>query len=159
MISNPVVRTVAITAALTVAVPAWAGPLDVTTRMLVEQRVAAADGTTRVTLVKPVHVVPGDHVAVVLAYRNSGNQPLADVVLANPLPSTIVYGGGRQGSPEPELSVDGRTFASLASLRVATGAAGTRAATAADVTSVRWRLNAPIAPGASGQFAFDAIVK
>ncbi|MFV0622446.1 hypothetical protein ACBY01_00350 [Sphingomonas sp. ac-8] len=147
-------------AAAALAMPAVAaGPLALDTQVLSAQRAAAADGTTRITLVKPSRIVPGDAVVFVLRYRNTGSQPLADVVLANPLPASLAYRGPQQNSPAPELSVDGKTYGALAALRVKTAEGGTRPATADDVTSVRWRLPSPITAGSTGEFAFQAVVR
>ena len=139
--------------------PAAAGPLQVTSSILVESRSAGADGTTRVALVKPSRITPGDKVIFVLAYRNTGAQPLANVVLANPLPRQISYRSASPGSPAPDVSVDGKTFGSLDSLRVRSLDGSMRAASPNDVTSVRWRLASPIPAGAQGQFAFQAVLK
>jgi uncharacterized repeat protein (TIGR01451 family) len=143
-------------AALAVAAPALAGdgPLQVASKVLVEQRTAAADGTVRTALVPAKRAVPGDRVVFALAYRNTGTKPISDVVFNNPVPAGIAYRAPAQGSPSPDLSVDGKNFGPLGSLRV-----GARAATAADVTHVRWRLASPIAPGGQGQLAFQAILK
>lgn len=145
------IRRLAALVALAVATTASAaGPLSVTTRMLVEQRSVAADGTTRVALVAPKHVVPGDRVVVVLAYRNTGTQPIADLVLASPVPR----GTALRAAPGGELSVDGRRFAALAGLSV-----GSRPAGLDDVTAVRWRLPRPLAPGGAGELSFQAVLK
>lgn len=144
------------------AVPAAAlaaSPLQIVSSVMVEQRVAARDGTTSLRFVAPARVVPGDRVMLVLAYRNTGGQPLTDVVLANPVPSGMTYRGPADGSPAPDLSVNGTTFGPLASLKVPTSGGGARPATAADVTAVRWRLRTPIAAGAGGRLAFHAVVK
>ena len=162
MITRPMMATalLAMTAIAPAAIAvAAAGPLQVTSSILVEARSAAADGTTRITLVKPTKVTPGDKVIFVLSYRNTGSQPLADIVLANPLPRAIAYRSANPGSPAPELSVDGKTFGSLASLRVRSLDGSTRAASPDDVTSVRWRLSSPLPAGSQGQFAFQAVLK
>ncbi|MGA1798297.1 hypothetical protein VH567_05900 [Sphingomonas sp. 4RDLI-65] len=157
MITRP---TIAVVLATTAAVAsAAAGPLQVTSSIMVESRSAAADGTTRIALVKPSRVTPGDKVIFVLAYRNTGAQPLANVVLANPLPRQISYRSASPGSPAPDLSVDGKIFGALDSLRVRSLDGSTRAAGPNDVTSVRWRLASPIPAGAQGQFAFQAVLK
>lgn len=150
-------RFVALALAM-LAVPASAEPLTVTTRMLVEKRVAAADGTTRTQLVAPTKVVPGDRVVVVLAYRNTGTQPIADLVLANPVPKGTAFRALTTGTPPADLSVDGKKFGPLAALRVATPA-GTRPAGPDDVTQLRWRLASPLAAGARGELAFQAVLK
>lgn len=136
-----------------------AGPLQISTSVMVEQRVAAGDGTTATRLVAPKRVVPGDRVMLVLAYRNTGAQPLANVVLANPVPKGMAYRAPAAGSPAPEVSVDGNNFGTLASLKVRAMTGATRAATPDDVTAVRWRLGTPLAAGAEGKLAFQAVLK
>lgn len=136
-----------------------APPLTVSSELLVEKRVAAADGTTRIMLVPPTRVVPGDRVVFSLRYRNTGTQPIANVVLANPVPAGVAYRAPGNGSPAPDVSVDGRTFGPLAALRMPASGARTRAATADDVTSVRWQLPQPIAPGGQGQLTFQAVLR
>lgn len=151
---------IAVALAATAAIaPAAAGPLQMTSSIMVEGRTTAADGTTRVTLVKPGRVTPGDRVVFVLAYRNTGAQALSNVVLANPLPQGIAYRSANPGSPAPEVSVDGKTFGQIGDLRVRSLDGSTRAAAPSDVTSVRWRLTSPLAAGSSGQFAFQAVLK
>lgn len=146
---------------MTAAVPAIAaaGPLQVTSSIMVEHRSAASDGTTRISLDKAVKVVPGASVVFVTRYANTGRQPIVDLVLADPIPASIAYRAANPGSPAPELSVDGKTFGPLSTLRVALAQGGTRAATPDDVTAVRWRLTAPLAPGEHGERAFRAILK
>jgi len=136
-----------------------AGPLAITTRLLVEQRVAAADGTTRVKLVPAARAVPGDRVQVVLAYRNTGAQALGDLVLANPVPKGMAFRSIGTGPGVAEVSADGRQFGALAALRVATPAGGTRPATIADITQVRWRLTSPLPAGAGGEATFQAVLR
>jgi uncharacterized repeat protein (TIGR01451 family) len=133
------------------------GPLQVVSKILVEQRVRAADGSVSVRMTPARKAVPGDHVQFVLSYRNTGTQPIANVVLDNPVPHEIAYRGPAGGSPAPEVSADGKTYAPLADLRV-TSLGGVRAATPADVTHVRWRLAAPVAAGAQGQVSFLAML-
>lgn len=152
----PLRRLVAValaTAVLPAAVLA-AGPLDVTSSVLVETRSRAADGTTRVALVPARRIVPGDRVTVVLAYRNTGTRPIADVAFDNPVPAGLSYRAAAAGSAAPDVSADGRSYAPLAQLRFAG-----RAATADDVRHVRWRLAAPIPAGGSGRLAFTAVLR
>lgn len=139
------------------AAPALAGTVELGTKVLVETRKAAPDGTTRIVLAPAARVTPGDRVVYQINYRNAGNQPARDVVIANPVPQGLVYAGVAGNSPEPELSTDAVHFGPLAQLSVS-AAGSARPATAADIRVVRWRLN-PIAPGASGQVAFRAMLK
>lgn len=146
--------------AAALAVPALAAePVKITATVLVEKREAAADGTTRVRLVPVGRIVPGDHVVYRLSVSNSGSKPASGVVIANPIPAGMQYAGPAANSPVPELSVDGKTFGSLGSLRIATADGKTRAAAPADVRVVRWHLAQPVAPGGEGQVAFRALLK
>ena len=146
--------------AMALATPAFdAGPLQVASKVLTEKKTAAADGTTRVALVQATKVVPGDKVVFVLDYRNTGTQPLGNVVLDNPVPQQLAYRSAAQGSPTPEVSVDGHTYGELSALRVRTAAGGLRPASPDDVTHVRWRLTSPITAGSHGQLAFQAVLK
>jgi len=157
MITRPMIA--AALAATAAVASAAAGPLQVTSSILVEARAAAADGTTRIALMKPSKVTPGDKVIFVVSYRNTGTQPLGNVVLDNPLPRQVAYRSANPGSPAPDVSVDGKTFGSLETLRVRSLDGSTRAASPNDVTSVRWRLASPLAAGSQGQFAFQAVLK
>jgi len=149
----------AVAAVATAASAAAAGPLTMTTRMMIEKRVTAADGSTATQLVPANKAVPGDRITVVLAYRNTGTAPIGSLVLANPVPRNVLYRGSVAGSQTPELSIDGKTFGTLAELRVTTPQGATRAATASDVTHVRWRLSSPVAAGQGGELAFQAVLK
>lgn len=151
------ISAVAIVAVAASAAAAASGPLQITSQVLAEQRVRAADGSISKALAPAKKVVPGDRVVFVLNWRNTGQQALANVVLDNPVPRGIAYRGPAPKSPAPELSVDGKTWGTLASLRVPV-AGGSRAATPDDITHVRWRL-APLAPGAQGQVAFEGVLK
>lgn len=138
--------------------PALADPLQVTSAMMTEHRQPAPDGTTRITLAPAARLSPGDRVVVVVRYRNAGQQPIANLTLADPLPASLIYVGPHAGSAEPEVSADGRRFAALGALTVPAAGGGTRPALRLDVHAVQWRV-ATLAPGASAQFALDAIVR
>ena len=148
---------------LVLAASAWpslaAGPLQVTSRILVERRVTAPDGTTQVKAVPAGRATPGDGLTFSLAYRNTGTAPIGDLVLANPVPKHIAYRAPAEGSPPPEVSVDGEHYATLAALQVKVAGGGTRPATPDDVVAVRWRLTKPVAAGAGGTLAFRGVLK
>lgn len=152
----------AIIAAAAIAVPAIAAtqsPLEIASKIFVAERKLAADGTVHTALVPAKKAVPGDQVVFVLAYRNTGAAPLSNLVFNNPVPAGVAYRAPAEGSPAPELSVDGKTFGALASLRVPVAGGASRPAGANDVTHVRWRLNGALAAGGKGQFAFQAVLK
>jgi uncharacterized repeat protein (TIGR01451 family) len=141
------------------ATPALAAPVEITTRVLSEQRQSAADGTTSVKLVPAARVVPGDRVVYEIGYRNTGTAPVSNIVVANPVPKQMTYAGPAQGSAQPEVSTDGTSFAMLSALRVRGADGSQRAATMGDVRVVRWRVTTPVAGGAGGQLAYRAILK
>lgn len=145
--------------ALAVAAPASAGPLQITSRVLAEVPQRSPDGTMQVALRPVARATPGDRIVYELAYRNTGAQPLANIVVDNPLPAGIAYRAPASGSAALQVSVDGRRYDQLAALTVATAGGARRPATAADVTHVRWRFDQPLAPGAQGRLAFRAVLK
>jgi uncharacterized repeat protein (TIGR01451 family) len=121
------------------------------------ERSVVENGTERKTLVEPKVVVPGDRLLFSVSYRNSGEKPVNDFVLTNPLPQGVML--APDGTAGLDVSVDaGKSWGKLAQLSVPDGQGGRRAALASDVTHVRWAL-APIAPGASGTVKFYAIVR
>jgi uncharacterized repeat protein (TIGR01451 family) len=153
-------RSLTLATVALVAFPAIAaGPLEVTSRVMVESKQRAPDGSTRIVMKPAHHVVPGDRVVFVLAYRNTGNQPLGNIVLDNPVPAVLAYSAPAEGSAAPDVSTDGKTFGALAALRVAGKDGALRAAATDDIKSVRWRLAQPLAPGSAGQFAFQAVLR
>lgn len=112
-------------------------------------------GGREVKLTEASSVAPGDTVIVRITYTNEGDKPAADVVISNPVPNHLKLVDIREGG-EPAYSVDGgKTFGALSTLKIVSGGE-TRAAKAADVTNVRWRLTHPLAPGESGAVAFSA---
>lgn len=145
--------------ALALAMPAQAAsPLQVTSHILVERRVAAPDGTTRIVTAATGRHAPGDRLVVELVYRNTGRRPIADLILADPVPAALAYRAPGEGSPPPELSVDGVHFAPLGELVVAVPG-GARRATLDDVVAVRWRLADALAAGAGGTLSFHAVLR
>ncbi|WBO23149.1 hypothetical protein [Sphingomonas abietis] len=145
--------------AVATALPAFAAPVELVTKVLAEQRTAAKDGTTQIALTPAARVTPGDRIVYEISYRNTGSQPIGNFVVSNPLPKDVAYMAPAAGSPAPDLSVDGSTFGPLATLRVKGPKGDLRPAIATDVKAVRWRLAEPLAAGGSGQFAFRAMLK
>lgn len=140
------------------SVPAIAGGIMLETKVLKTEAVKLPSGGTTERQVAAQKAVPGDPMVYVLAYRNTGAAPAADVVLASPVPATMIYRGAGAGA-EPEVSIDGVRFARLADLSV-TGPGGVRrAARLSDVTHVRWRIVDPIPAGATGEVSFHAALR
>ena len=164
MIRQSLLATAAALAALT-AIPAAAtqaaaepsaGPVSLSGDVKVD-RVITENGQTRHVLVQPDKVVPGERLVFTTSYRNSGTRPIQNFVVTNPLPPAVTLAEGGQG--DFVVSVDGGAhWGPLASLSVTDGKGGTRPATSADVTHLRWTI-AQIAPGGSGTVEYHATVR
>lgn len=142
-------------AALGLATPAFANGVKLESSVREEIVTVDAKGRQTVTLTEPTAVAPGDVVVIRIAYENTGAEPVADVVISNPVPEHLRFMGVREGAGM--VSVDGgATFGALVDLKIREADQTNRPATAADVTHVRWRFQQPLAPGATGAVAFAA---
>jgi len=104
---------------------------------------------------------PGREVVFVMNYHNRGAKPADGVVLTNPVPKELLYvDGSQQGEgTQFSLSVDGgKTFGALEALKVAGADGSPRPATAADVTTLRWKV-ASVKAGAKGKVSYRAVLK
>ncbi|WP_421854559.1 hypothetical protein [Novosphingobium sp.] len=121
------------------------------------EKTVTENGVSKVQLVEPKVVIPGDHLLFTTRYHNEGAQPVTNFVVTNPLPSAVVLSS--EAVAGTEVSVDGgKTWGQLGSLKVAGSDGNARVATTADVTHVRWTIPA-IAPGASGEVQYHGIVR
>ncbi len=145
--------------ALVVPVAAQAAnDVALTSSVFVEKSVAQTDGKTRLVLEEPKVVVPGDRLVFVLAYKNLGTKPAADFVVTNPLPGAVAYQG--TGDAGTIVSIDGgKSWGTLAALKVRNADGTARAAYPEDVTHVRWAMKTPIPVGAAGKLSFRGVVK
>ncbi len=147
------------------ALPALAaeeGPVVLTLRAETEVTGADAQGKKVVKRVPVTTAVPGTAVIYTLSYRNRGATPAERVVLVNPVPQHMVYLEGSAFGPGAaiEFSVDGgKAFGPADSLRVKGPDGKQRPAVASDFTHLRWTLGQPLAPGASGEAGFRAVLK
>lgn len=127
-------------------------------KVFVERQTVDAEGKSKTVLEPPKVVTPGDRLLFVLSYKNIGAQPATDFVVTNPIPSAVAYANGESGGAL--VSVDGgQNWGPLASLKVSQADGTSRAATAADVTHVRWALNTSIPAGQGGDLSFRGVVK
>lgn len=132
---------------------------------MVERSVIGADGKEVATLNKPadVTIIPGDRVVFTLRYQNKGALPATGFRATNPMPGPVQF--VEAAEEWAEVSVDGGiNWGKLSDLLVAAKSAeGTaptmRAASAEDVTHVRWVFNQAIAPGAEGSLSYRGVVK
>jgi uncharacterized repeat protein (TIGR01451 family) len=111
------------------------------------------------TYTEPKVVVPGDRIRVALTFTNNAANPAAGVKLVNPIPEGLVFDDTANAEYFTVSTDGGNSFGALASLTVPVQGASPRAATAADVTHVRWLWPDAIAPGQSRSVAFFGRVR
>jgi uncharacterized repeat protein (TIGR01451 family) len=157
------VRIAAAAATLLYAAAAAAqGTLQLTNEVFQEVATTGADGKKTVKRVPAASVVPGTEVIYVVTYRNVGKQPADNVVVTNPVPKELVLKSESTAVPGAtvEYSADGgKNFGALAALRVSGADGKPRAAQAADVTHVRWKLAKSVKPGEQGSVSLRAVLK
>lgn len=125
--------------------------------VFLEKTVADTDGRSRVVLEEPKVVTPGDRLIFILNYRNAGNAPASDFIVTNPLPMAVAYEGGADGG---QVSIDGgKSWGTLALLKMQDADGRWRSARPDDVTHVRWALKQAVPAGAQGKLSFRGIVR
>ena len=131
-------------------------------RAEVEIEVVTDQGETLLTRQEAALVTPGDEVIYTIQYTNAGEDPAEAVVITNPVPAQM-FCRSLDDTPKSilvTLSVDGGdTFDSLENLLVINEEGEIRPARIADCTHVRWTLDEPLPPGASGQVSFRAVLQ
>ena len=126
--------------------------------VFVERSVTGSDGKPSVVREQPKLVTPGDKLVFVLSYKNAGTAPAESFVVTNPLPASV--GFIASDSPGADFSIDGgKSWGSLAALKVKSADGKVRAATAADITHVRWAFAKAIPVGGAGKLSFRGIVR
>lgn len=137
---------------------AAADPVSLTSKVFVERVKPGPDGRPVTVREEPGVVTPGDKLAFVLSYRNSGAQPATGFTLTNPIPPSVDFVGTDDAGAS--VSVDGgKSWGALASLKVTAPDGTSRPAVAADVTHIRWSLGRPIAAGSGGELSFRGVVE
>lgn len=119
------------------------------------------DGSKQDKWQEPDKLLPGERVGYQIEVNNLGNEAADDIVIANPIPEHTVYiqGSAKGLNTTIEFSVDnGKTFALPAQLFVEKEGKRVQA-TAADYTQVRWKLNQPLAAGASSTVQYIVKIK
>jgi uncharacterized repeat protein (TIGR01451 family) len=131
--------------------------VSLSSEVFVEKTVNDAGGT-KIVREKPSVVTPGDALVFVLSYANKGAEAASGFVVTNPVPASVGFTAVE--GKEASVSVDGgKSWGQLAALTVAQADGTRRAATAADVTHIRWSFSQPIAAGSGGTLSFRGTVK
>ncbi len=149
---------------LLLATPAFAqtAPNAVTISSTVQavKDVTDAKGVKKRILVDPTSVIPGTPLVIWVTYKNMSAKPVTSFVINNPVNKSLDFTGFGDNSGWATVSVDGgKTFGSLATLKVTKADKSIRLAIPADVTNVRWSFAKPIAPNVGGVLSFYGVVK
>jgi uncharacterized repeat protein (TIGR01451 family) len=127
-----------------------------------ERIVAAAPdaSSTEVQITSDTVASHADQLVVTVRFTNTSDTLVDTVRVTSPIPADVQYVAGSASGPGSEVlySVDnGRTFGRPQELRLTTADGGQRIADASEYTHVRWVLNAPLDPGATGIARFRAV--
>lgn len=144
---------------------ATAAPVTLRSDVKVERTERDANGAEKIILYAPkdIAVVPGDRVVFTLFVDNTSAQPAVGFKATNPMPAAVRFDSVKEDWAE--VSVDnGANWGQLANLKVKTkDAAGTsvveRAATAEDVTHVRWIFADAIGAGMQRTVSYRGVIK
>ncbi|MDJ0907262.1 MAG: hypothetical protein QNI96_14675 [Woeseiaceae bacterium] len=134
--------------------------LDVRTVVQKEERVRAESGEIDTRLVPADTVLPGEKVVYTITFTNVGGETAGDVVVSNPIDSSLTYvdGSAFGAGMSVEFSVDGgQSYATADDLVIAEGTVS-RPAEPEDYTHIRWTLDGELEAGATGVARFSATV-
>jgi len=128
-----------------------------------EKVIVGKDGKKHTEIVPAGRVVPGVAVIYTIKYTNVGKKPAENVVVNDPIPQHMNYvdGSATGANTAISYSIDGGKHwsAMLETLEIHNSDGTTRSATARDVTNVRWVVKGKLAPGASGQVQYRAVLQ
>ena len=119
------------------------------------EHVEHQNGTAIHSLEPAKHLLPGERVVTLVNWQRAPGSAsgTGGFVLVNALPARLNY--QRSSQADEEVSVDGgRSWGRLGALRIEG-----RAATAADVTHIRWHVSPEQASVGSGQIAYAGVVR
>lgn len=145
--------------------PAAKSPVNLSSEVKIERIEVDAAGKETTVLREPkdVVVVPGDRVIFTLNVTNNGAEAASGFRATNPIPAPVAF--IEVSEDWAEVSVDGgKSWGKLAGMTVKAKAADsgvetTRAASAEDVTHVRWVFTNAIAPGTKVALSYRGVVK
>jgi uncharacterized repeat protein (TIGR01451 family) len=135
------------------------GKLEIQTIAEKEIRIEKPGGKVELVRVPAGKVVPGDDVLYTVRVTNVSKEPVADVVITDPVPKHMSYRDGTATGTNTQVtfSVDGgATYAVPGELEVAEADGTLRPATASDYTHIRWKLVDQLHPGQSRLVRFRA---
>lgn len=163
---NMIRLPVLVLSTLLIAVAAQAaepGSIKLQTIAQQEKVTVGKDGVKHTEIVPAGRVLPGVEVIYTIKYTNVGKKPAENVVVNDPIPEHMTYVDGSATGDNTAISysVDGGKHwsAMIETLEIDNGNGTTRSATARDVTDIRWVVKGKLAPGATGQVSFHAVLQ
>ncbi|MAP93388.1 MAG: hypothetical protein CMK07_00405 [Ponticaulis sp.] len=121
----------------------------------------AENGETEEVLTPAEMVKPGEIVRYTIAWENTLESEIEDMVLEIPLPPQMTYrpGSGASDGVEMLFSANGgESYSALSGLLVLEEDQS-RLAEPQDITHLKWVFSEPLAPGAQGELSYDAVLK
>lgn len=137
------------------------GCVELKTVAEVEQQYTNEQGQPAKRLVPADKVVPGNEVVWTITARNICDKPVADVVIANPVPEqmTFIAGSALGVGTDIQYSLDGKAFAAPAALTVRNADGTSHTARPDEYRAVRWTYKAPFPAGTTAFVRYRALVK
>lgn len=138
------------------------GSVTITHEFFEQVEVVKEDGTKEVKLVKAASIVPKDIIVYISTFENVGQEPAENIVINIPVPNDSVYiaGSAKGDDTTTTFSVDGgKTYGSIASLRVKTAEGGTRIARPEEYTHIRWVYGTALPPGKKSTVSYSTMIK
>lgn len=128
-----------------------------------EKVIVGKDGVKHTEIVPAGRVLPGVEVIYTIKYTNVSKKPAENLVVNDPIPEHMIYvdGSATGDGTAISYSADGGKHwsAMIETLEIDNGNSTTRSATARDVTDIRWAVKGKVAPGATGQVSFRAVLQ
>ncbi len=140
------------------AVKPASGGVSINSETFIVQTSVDAKGQKSNKLIPAKRVVPGNVLVVKFSYTNSGTSPAANFAVNAKVDPAVEFTEIRE--KWAVMSVDGgKSFGSLATLKVKGADGKLRAATTKDITNVRWTLAQPVPAAGTGSVMYYGIVR
>jgi len=149
-------------AALTLALGTSASALTAEQKVYKQVETEQADGTVKTSRVVADMIVPGEKVIYALRYLNDTQMPADGIVLTMPIPPVILFTEGSANTPLASIGYSADNGASFSSREqvMTVGLDGSlRAASAEELTHVRWSVTNSVAAGATNELSFMGTLK
>lgn len=160
---NRITATLAFAALALVSPPGWANsPIELTAKAEIEVQIEKDNGEIEIQRVPAGKVVPGNDVIYTITAKNTGGEPVADVVITDPIPEHMTYRIDTATGTDAAVTFsadDGATYDVPEKLVVVDEHGSVRAAAPSEYTHIRWKFTQELAPGASKSVRFYATLQ